>query len=471
MAPRLAPRLTVKTIALSERLVRFQTPFRFGAVTVEAAPQLFVHVEIEVEGRGVSSGASAELMVPKWFNKDPALSADDTVEQLRHSVSSARDLYVSGGSLDTAFGLHAARIEAQIARCAAAGVPALAACFGPAEIDKAILDALLRALDLDVFAGLRANVVGLDARLTPDLDTADIDRFLSARTPMRRIALRHTTGMLDPLSSLGEIVRETGCRYFKLKLSGDPEQDRKRLANIAATLAGLDLDYHATLDANEQYADAARLETLLDVLANDAALASLTSRLLYIEQPLPREITFDAALGARAREFSFIIDEADDGYDAFPRARELGYRGVSSKACKGLYKSLLNGARAMRWNETGGGRSFVTAEDLTCQSGLAVQQDTALVAFLGLAHAERNGHHYVDGFADTPAEEAEAFLAAHPDLYERSGDRVRLAIHDGTISIASLAVPGFASGVEPDQVGPKSSSLSQEIKVIKEYGT
>src|SRR5262249_46671143 len=146
MAPRSAPRLTVKTIALSERLVRFQTPFRFGAVTVEAAPQLFVQVEIEVEGRGVSRGASAELMVPKWFNKDPALSADDTVEQLRRSVSSARDLYISGGSLDTAFGLHAAGIETQISRCAAAGVPALAACFGPAEIDKAILDALLRAL-------------------------------------------------------------------------------------------------------------------------------------------------------------------------------------------------------------------------------------------------------------------------------------------------------------------------------------
>ena len=37
-----------------------------------------------------------------------------------------------------------------------------------------------------------------------------------------------------------------------------------------------------------------------------------------------------------------LIDESDDGLDAFPRARALGYAGVSSKMCKGLYKSLLN---------------------------------------------------------------------------------------------------------------------------------
>ena len=41
-----------------------------------------------------------------------------------------------------------------------------------------------------------------------------------------------------------------------------------------------------------------------------------------------------------------IIDESDDTLDAFVRARDLGYRGVSSKTCKGLYKSLIN--RALR---------------------------------------------------------------------------------------------------------------------------
>ena len=35
-----------------------------------------------------------------------------------------------------------------------------------------------------------------------------------------------------------------------------------------------------------------------------------------------------------------IVDESDDALDAFVRARAKGYRGVSSKTCKGIYKSL-----------------------------------------------------------------------------------------------------------------------------------
>jgi hypothetical protein len=464
----MAPRLIVNNVALSERPVQFRTPFRFGAVTVESAPQLFVYADVEVEGYGRSIGATAELIVPKWFNKEPHLSAGETVEQLRQSVTIARDLYLSEQSFDTAFGIHAARIAKQVSRCAAAGIPALAACFGPAEIDKAIVDALLRAVGLDVFSGLRANTLGLDARLSPDLDNIEIMRFLSNREPLYGIALRHTVGLLDPMSSLEETVRETNCRYFKLKLSGDPEADRARLASIAATLDALRVNYQVTLDANEQYADITRLETLVGALVEDAILAPLGSRLLYIEQPLPRDITWDVPLSDLCRHFAFIIDEADDSYDAFPRARALGYRGVSSKACKGLYKSLLNGARAMRWNEDVGDRSFVTAEDLTCQAGLAVQQDTALAAFLGILHAERNGHHYVNGFADAPLGEAESFLAAHPDLYEMRGGRVQLAVHDGMMAVASLAVPGFACGVRPERVGPSPSSHTH---AIKEYET
>ena len=53
-----------------------------------------------------------------------------------------------------------------------------------------------------------------------------------------------------------------------------------------------------------------------------------------------------------------------------------------------------------------------------------------------------------------PANEAEAFLAAHPDLYERAGNTVRLAVHEGALTTASLFTPGFASGVDPDRIGP-----------------
>ena len=447
----MAPRLTVRDVSFAERRVPFVTPFRFGAVTVNEAAQLFVHVEIDVEGRGRSVGATAELLVPKWFNKDPTLSADDTVEQLRRAATLARDIYLSTDEPTTAFALHAASVGRVVAACAREDIPSLAAAFGPAEIDKAVLDALLRALGADVFTGLHDNVVGLDARLTPDLDEAAIAAFLTGRKPPASVAVRHTIGMLDDASSIRDAVDRHGCRYFKIKFCGEPDKDRARLVEIADVLG--DLDYHASADANEQYTSLDDLRVLVEALRNDPALAVIARRLLYIEQPFHRDLTWQFPLGALADRVDFIIDEADDGYDAFPRARALGYRGVSSKSCKGLYKSLLNGARALQWSKAGG-RCFVTAEDLTCQPGLALQQDTALIAFHGVTHAERNGHHYVDGFANTPADEAEAFLSAHSDLYERSGGKIRLAIHDGSLKTASLAQPGFASGVAPQRVGP-----------------
>jgi hypothetical protein len=454
-----APRLAVTSIELSERRVPFRTPFRFGAVTVNEAAQLFVHVAIDVDGKA-SHGASAELMVPKWFNKDPGLSADETVEQLRQSARTARGLYLDGQRRDTAFGLHAACYPAQAKACAEAGIPALAAAFGPAEIDKAILDALLRATGQNAFTGFAANTMGLDPRLTPDLDQSAIDAFLTGCKPSAQIALRHTVGMVDPIDSVREAAGE-GYRYFKLKLCGDPQKDRARLADIATALDDElgDTDYRATADANEQYGNAADLGALLDALA-DPVLAGLARRLLYIEQPFARDITWNTPLGALAERARFIIDEADDSYDTFPRARALGYRGCSTKSCKGLYKSLLNGARAAQWNKAGGDY-FISAEDLTCQPGLAVQQDTALVAFHGLTHAERNGHHYVDGFAGTPDAEARAFLAAHPDLYAQSGGSIHLKVENGAIPTGSLAVSGFASALAPDQVGPHHPSRPQ----------
>ena len=61
----------------------------------------------------------------------------------------------------------------------------------------------------------------------------------------------------------------------------------------------------------------------------------------------------------------------------------------------------------------------MSAEDLTCQAGVAVQQDLALVALLGITHVERNGHHYVNGMAGASDAEQAVFLAGYPDLYTR----------------------------------------------------
>src|ERR1700681_3700093 len=112
------PRVAVRDIAFFERPVGFARPFRFGAVVINAASQAFVRVEIEVEGKGTAVGASAELLVPKWFDKRPHLIPEQTVAELRQSLGIARDLYLTGSGFETAFGFHASRIAAQVEACA-----------------------------------------------------------------------------------------------------------------------------------------------------------------------------------------------------------------------------------------------------------------------------------------------------------------------------------------------------------------
>jgi hypothetical protein len=452
----MAPRLVVRDISFFERPVRFARPFRFGAVVINDARQAFVRAEVELEGRGKGKGmfvgASAELLAPKWFDKRPHLTPEQTIDELRRSLLIARELYLGSKGFETAFGLHAACIGAQLEACAKEDIPALAAAYGPAEIDKAILDALLRCVGLNFFDGMAENIAGLDARLSRDLSEDEVAQFLvlASRHRLERVAIRHTVGLDDKVEGEGGVAdrcENAGARYFKLKLKGDPEHDVARLIRIGREFATLPHEYGVTLDANEQYADLAALGVLVDRLERDRALIPITKRLHYIEQPMPRDITRTSPLGVLAKR-NFIIDEADDSYDAFLMARALGYRGISSKSCKGIYKSIVNATRIAKLNVVGG-EYTLTGEDLTCQAGLAVQQDLALGALIGVTHAERNGHHYVDGFADTPAAEAEAFLAAHPDLYETCGGKVRLAIHGGDLLTGSLTAPGFATSAHP----------------------
>ena len=108
----------------------------------------------------------------------------------------------------------------------------------------------------------------------------------------------------------------------------------RALIRIGQELSTLSDDYRVTLDANEQYADLAALRALIERLDRDSALAPIAGKLLYIEQPMPREISAESPLGSLALR-DFIIDEADDCYDAFPEARALGYRGISVEIMQG----------------------------------------------------------------------------------------------------------------------------------------
>ena len=79
---------TVESIELLERDVKLRMPFRFGVVTLTAAPQAFVRARIRLDDGTHAEGMAAELMAPKWFDKNPALSNEDNFEQLRNACAS-----------------------------------------------------------------------------------------------------------------------------------------------------------------------------------------------------------------------------------------------------------------------------------------------------------------------------------------------------------------------------------------------
>jgi hypothetical protein len=442
--------------------------FRFGVVTLTEAPQAFVRVRVALEDGREGGGAAAEMLAPKWFDKNPALSNEDNFEQLRRSLRMARALYTADRAPRTAFRLFAEHYRAQIAEAGRAGLNSLVACYGPALLDRAVLDALCRLHGMSFYEAMRTNLPGLSpVELLPEFAGFDFEAFLAGLRNADSLHARHTVGLVDPITAadqragsrvddglpetLEDVVATYGHTYFKLKVGGDVAADVARLEAIAAVLDRRPGPYLLTLDGNEQYETIDGVLELWRALTAAPKLARLVASILFLEQPITRTNALRHDVTALSAARPVIIDESDADLDAFPQARARGYRGVSSKSCKGVYKSLVNLARCARWNEQAGRDAFfMSAEDLTTQAGLAVQQDLALVALLGLGHVERNGHHYVRGLAALRASEQAAFLSAHPDLYVRDDDLVRLRIDGGRVAIRSLACAGFAVAAEPE---------------------
>lgn len=462
-----APRIALEEVQGFEWPFRLRLPFRFGVITVTHGRQAVIRVRIRLENGRVAEGMTAETLAAKWFDKDPALTDEQNEHQLRRAIELAADAYRAAGTA-TPFGLFANSHAAVMAQAATERLPPLVAGFGPALLDRAVLDAVLRAHGVSFATGMRANVAGMTPHpAIADLGAFDWNGFLASLRPRPTIAARHTVGLVDPITAsdqpagsrvedglpetLEEVCAAYRHTYFKLKVGGNVAADVERLCRIAAVLDRLAPGYQATLDGNEQYADAEGALALWRAIEAEPHLATLRRSVLFIEQPVKRAAALAADMAPLSAHRPVIVDESDGTLDAFLAARERGYTGVSSKTCKGFYKSLVNLARCRMWNDEGGGkRFFMSGEDLTTLAGLCVQQDLALVSLLGLGHVERNGHHFVDGFSGRPHAEAERFLAAHPGLYRASEHGPRLAIADGMLDLASLDCAGFGSAVLPE---------------------
>jgi hypothetical protein len=93
----------------------------------------------------------------------------------------------------------------------------------------------------------------------------------------------------------------------------------------------------------------------------------------------------------------------------------------------------------------------LSAEDLTNLGPVALQQDLAVLAALGIEHAERNGHHYFAGLSQFPKAIQRDALRYHGDLYTRHADGFpTVNVRDGAIDIGSVVDAPFGVAFEPD---------------------
>ena len=452
-------RLRLEAVERFERDVKLRLPFRFGVITVTEAMQAAIRVKVSLADGRSGTGIAADLYSARKSTTPYALFADSYREQL--------------------------------ARGAALELNPLVASYGPALLDRAIIDALGRILGISFTDIMRANLAGIEpAGLAPDLVGFDFMRFLVGLKIGPKIDVRHTVGLVDPIvaadqppehrvddglpETLEEVARHYGCRYYKLKVGGKVDADLDRLTRIATVLDKEAGPYQATLDGNEQYDSVEGIAELWRRMTETPKLKRLVDAILFIEQPIKRAVALSKSVAPLAQQRPLEIDESDGDLGAFPAALKLGYAGVSSKNCKGFYKSLINAARVAKLNaEAGASRYFMSAEDLTTWAGVSVQQDLCLVSMLGLTHVERNGHHFIDGMGFAPEGEQRSFAAAHPDLYQKGKDTpARLKIEKGQLRIGSLDCDGFAvagamdfASMRPMPAAPKSAIRPTAAKV------
>ena len=447
-------------------------PFRYGTAVLTRCPQAILRAVVECDGR-TCQGFSGDCLPPSWFDKSPDKDFARQLADMLTVINLARTVFAR--AFASAADFFPAWLECQdrIRRqCDDWQLPPLLASFGSSLLERAILDAACRRHHVSFAEAVQRNLFGIEAG-TVHTDLRDLaPREWLPVDPLTSVHVRQTIGLGDPLTvddipaperlgdgwpqAIEEYATRRGVRYYKVKVSNRLDHDLERLTRLA-TLLGRHLGsaYRLTLDGHEQYKRAEDFDRLTEAIRARPHLSTLWNNVLAIEQPFDRSIALTSDRIGRLTDLSrakpVIIDESDGTLDAYARALDVGYRGVSSKNCKGALRSILNAGLTWIRNDRGLRTHYLmTGEDLCSVGIVPTQSDLCLAATLGLQHVERNGHHYHPGLSYLPDAQRRAALTAHPDFYVEEHGIVGPRIVDGAFQIGSLHCTGFGFAVEPD---------------------
>jgi L-alanine-DL-glutamate epimerase-like enolase superfamily enzyme len=435
--------------------MRTRFPFKYGIASLTALPHLVLRVEVEIDGT-LAEGIASEGLPPKWFTKRPDTTFEDDLPVMLEVIGHATDLALSAppsSFFELWFKIH----EAQSSWASEMDHPPLLANLGISLVERALLDALCRHLGSTIHTVLRENQLGLRlGEIRPELSGLELSAELPAR-PLSIVRARHTIGLGDPLTptdvteenraadnlplDLESCIRTYGLTHFKVKVCGNLDLDLPRLAALADLLGPQAL---FTLDGNEQYSSINAFREHWEAWReNEKIRGLLDSGLLLVEQPAHRDETFAPSVSSEFADWTdrpaFIIDEADGAIDSLPQALALGYDGASHKNCKGIVKGIANAVSLARIRKTRERPVHLSGEDLANVGPIALFQDLAMMAALGIEHVERNGHHYFKGLSAWPEPVQASMLENHGDLYHAHAEGYpTLRIKDGMLDLTSM---------------------------------
>lgn len=471
------PSFTIRRFDFFSHPTRTRFPFRYGIASMTDVPHLFVQVQLEVDG-ALTTGIGAEGLPPKWFTKDPATTFEQDLPVMLQVIRHAADLALQAGAKPITYFHLWQEVEAgQSAWANARQLAPLLAHLGVSLVERAVLDALCRAWRQPLHQALHQNRLGVELNaIYPELGSAEPRELLPPR-PSPSVLARHTVGLADPLTGaeipeadrvedglpqdLESCIQAYGLQAFKVKLVGQPERDLARLRALAVIFSQhCPAGFLLTLDGNENFAEFASFRDFWQRLVADAALESLLTKVVAVEQPVHRQHALTPELAVTLRQWTdhppLIIDESDAAIGDLPRALQLGYSGTSHKNCKGIVKGIAN-ACLLEQHRRAGKPRLLTGEDLCNLGPVALLQDLALVGLLGIAHVERNGHHYFRGLSMWPQSWQDATASAHGDLYRRHEQGFACVnIRSGRLALESVnAAPfGLQPALDPSRFAP-----------------
>jgi hypothetical protein len=461
-------KLTIRAVDLHRIDLKTRMPFKYGIATMTHVPLVFVSVQLEANAK-MFRGISSDLLPPKWFTKDPRQPVEAEIDEMAAVIEHASRL-AEGLSGENPFQIWRELYQAQSRWARQRGLPPLLAHFGTSLVERALIEAGCKASGKTFSEALRSGGLGVDlGQIHQALRGFQPAEFLPP--PLDRITARHTVGLADPLTdagiapvdklddglpqSLESCIRHYGLRHFKIKVQGRIEEDLDRLRQTADVLrAHAPPDYAFTLDGNEQFKEPETFRSYWRELEEAEDLRPFFKHLLFVEQPLHRDVALDDGLAATFARWPqrppIIIDESDGELDSLPRALALGYAGTSHKNCKGVFKGIANRCLLLHLARREPGRKLLmSGEDLANIGPVAVIQDLCVMAALGIHSVERNGHYYFRGLSMFPPGVQRAVLEHHPDLYLRTKEGwPALRVEDGEVRIDSLNRAPFGTGFE-----------------------